>query len=675
MAWATVQSNMSAYPSSPPSQIDCAFDVANTANNCILVLLYWDGAADFDSLVDSQGNTYTRIYPDWRDLSTWEGTFRIYFATGIDAGANTVSFTTTGSPSWGAVIIAEFSGIDSVEDVTNEYDGSSENFITNMDIQSDGAMFAGVTLFDHTTIEGSAWSEVEHDADVAFGLYVRNCLSPGRYYFAGGGGVNSLANVVLISFKASGATTHKHPPDGRDDLNKFTKTDPGGKMSLKENRVEIYDLPSNVASSLAYDYGADHFGDFVIDFEFNMRSGQKDAVTDLLILSSTANPDHTTVPAIVVQLRFTDDETGMVRLFRDNNADDDYIIMGMGRTWYLRLIRRLGDGFITLENYEHESRSPSYFRGSAEITNTSDLYRYLTIAATGWDGPEHWHGRIRNFRRHHLDIEDGRYYLRQTSFRFRKDDGDEDGASWKASENMPIVSPLETPVRLRTMIQSIPVAEVDEGFDETAVYRWEEEGDVDLSTGRLVCTVGAGADAVNKGLPLIGEAYLEFDYSWDDGWAQGGSTFIVLGQLRNVSEISVGTEARVSFAINTATGKVGIVYLDNSGVQTSWTATSEGNHGTDSFSRVRLYFKIATSGANGIIKLWYNDALLINLTNVANIDKYFINSVVVGNCYSDGSISGTLNIHRARVWRPYSVSGQLQLEFKKPADSEWQVAE
>jgi hypothetical protein len=227
-----------------------------------------------------------------------------------------------------------------------------------------------------------------------------------------------------------------------------------------------------------------------------------------------------------------------------------------------------------------------------------------------------------------------------------------------------LIGEMNVNTRLRMGVEIMPIPIVEDYF-KTELYQWATVGNIMVTGGHLSCFIsgGVGQDAVFRSTVEYTECYYDLDYSWGgSGWAQGTSNYIMINTLAN-NEASVAA----AFAVDTNTGKVGVMYTDNSGLQAHWASnTHEANYGAHAFSRTRLYFKKAEAGAyphpNGIIKLWYNDTLVVDLDDVNNHNADKITTVMAGNCWCDGDAEGVLYIQGVKVYKPCSFSGELQLE-------------
>jgi hypothetical protein len=422
--------------------------------------------------------------------------------------------------------------------------------------------------------------------------------------------------------------------------------------------VSINEMSAKSLNGLVKDFGVGHFGDFEIDVESRANKTEAGALNLIFILSNSITPKYGDAASVYVG--WVADETNSIQLIlgrdgaiAESSTTEDLV----KRKWYyLRVKRKAATNTITLQIYTHKSRVSSSLVESLSISYTSTAFRYLSVGAAGkvTGVKAKFTGDHRN-----LNLNEKTAYLNQSAFRFRRDNGNEASATWKTSENEPILNETDSILRIRTCVEAISFPIVEDRF--STLSRWAVDGSVMVTGGYLSCFIsgGAGKDAVACAINECDECYYDSDYCWGvSGWSPGTSSYVMINALVNDDNYVA------AFAINTSTGKVGVAYTSGNDFYGQWSDVSEELYGDNAFSRTRVYFKKATSGANGIIKLWYNDVLVIDLNDIDNAGVGKVAMVTAGNSYCDGDLVGDLYVLGIKVYKPSSFSGQLQLEWK-----------
>ena len=99
-----------------------AFNSDNTAGNTIIIAAVSDQGSDTLTISDNNGNTYTSL----TSVTASGVTIRLFYAFGINAGANTVTLTSSTSVNLG-LTIHEFSGINTIDQTSgNSGTGNSQ---------------------------------------------------------------------------------------------------------------------------------------------------------------------------------------------------------------------------------------------------------------------------------------------------------------------------------------------------------------------------------------------------------------------------------------------------------------------------------------------------------------------------------------------------------------------
>lgn len=442
-----------------------------------------------------------------------------------------------------------------------------------------------------------------------------------------------------------------------------------------DDTIEIYNMPASATGGIGKDFGVDYFDDFEIDIESKVFHLEYGALNLALIFSNVNPPGYTSSESLYIGWWGAGYNVPQLMLGTNNGATEERTTAELltGKLYYLRVRRNTTDNVITLKIYDHESRVPAHLVETLSIPYFATKFRYLAIGCAGREGGTAkfmgWHRNLELNKRLGIST--------QSAFQFRLDNGDESAASWIGAYDTDAKGPLPNNLRLRIQVDANPVQLLPGIFNETQWYLPESiaiTGGISITGGEIFCSLGSGAQAAYRGIPRRNAYWYDFSYSWQEAWAQGSSTYVMLGALYN-SE-APDTECVVSFAINTATGKVGVIYTDDVGVQTVWTAVDEGPFENEmmDFSTVTVCFvcEDPDNDVDGMIVVWYNDELIVNLTEVVNSTKGSIDGIAMGNFYSDGDVTGVLNVFGVHLWRPYVASGQFQLEYKLASESDYE---
>lgn len=132
--------------------MNLAFSSNNTAGNLIVVAVTWDSATNSTfSCSDSRGNTYAS--PIIQNDPGNNQAIGVCWAANIAAGANTVTATWPGNPSFRGMSISEYSGVSTTDafDVSAKNDSTGNTAANNITSTSaittvDGALIYGATM-------------------------------------------------------------------------------------------------------------------------------------------------------------------------------------------------------------------------------------------------------------------------------------------------------------------------------------------------------------------------------------------------------------------------------------------------------------------------------------------------------------------------------------------------
>jgi hypothetical protein len=218
--------SQSAYVSSPPiafvqncansitgTGTSCAFTSSNTAGNAIVVMIGWENASGraVTSLTDTRGNVYTAAAATCANASGTNRAVRIYYASNIPAGANTLTVTMTGTAGYTELFAQEYAGLDATSplDKTACGTGASTSLTAGpvTTVTSNELLFAGA--MDGTAVSaGSGFTFrstlndnfVEDRIGSVIGSYSAGATQAGADSYA----------MQLVTFKGSSGSSYTY---------------------------------------------------------------------------------------------------------------------------------------------------------------------------------------------------------------------------------------------------------------------------------------------------------------------------------------------------------------------------------------------------------------------------------------------------------------------------------
>jgi len=185
--------------------------------------------------------------------------------------------------------------------------------------------------------------------------------------------------ICLICTTASAA---------KEDFRTYWIDDDDNDMDVYPKIIEMTTMRRDVDSSVFKDYGADHFGDFKINFDFNVTAqGGKDSHGIVMAL--------TDIPAPSIADIITDDVGIMVRYYNDGNDTDIYLdertggdtidnyVITIGTTYYATFTRAAPATF-QLELFSDEARTTSV--DVMTVAYDSTPFRYISFMGSRESG-------------------------------------------------------------------------------------------------------------------------------------------------------------------------------------------------------------------------------------------------------------------------------------------------
>lgn len=174
--------------------------------------------------------------------------------------------------------------------------------------------------------------------------------------------------------------------EGYEKFDTYTEVDTSGDYTVSRYRVDIDSIEASEYDSCVHkDFGADYFGDFVIEFESRVTSGAAGALFCPLILSNTPAPvyDDVAYPAsdgIVVQWYF---DSGTLWLWFEGKSGQSQgtDACSVGTTYYFR-VTRTASSVLKCEIFTDPGRTS--LLNTRTLTYEGTTYRYLSVAAAGY---------------------------------------------------------------------------------------------------------------------------------------------------------------------------------------------------------------------------------------------------------------------------------------------------
>jgi hypothetical protein len=203
------------YKTSNPSasSVAVAYPAAQTAGNLNVVVVGWnDTASSVSSIVDSQGNMYTRAVGPTTGTALSQS---IYYAKNIAGGSNTVTVTFNHSAAYPDVRVLEYSGADTTNplDVTAGASGTglTANSGSAATTSANELVFGAGMTFDIYNAAGGGFTNwvITNFGDIAEDMGVTGTGS----YNATAGTTSSAAWVMqMATFRASGQGSSNPAP-------------------------------------------------------------------------------------------------------------------------------------------------------------------------------------------------------------------------------------------------------------------------------------------------------------------------------------------------------------------------------------------------------------------------------------------------------------------------------
>ena len=207
-----VQAN---YKTSNPSasSVAVAYPAAQTAGNLNVVVVGWnDTASSVSSIVDSQGNTYTRAVGPTTGTALSQS---IYYAKNIAGGSNTVTVTFNHSAAYPDVRVLEYSGADTTNplDVTAGASGTglTGNSGSATTTSANELVFGAGMTFDLYNAAGSGFTNwvITNFGDIAED---KGVTSTGSYNATAGMRSSAAWVMQMATFRANGQRSSNPAP-------------------------------------------------------------------------------------------------------------------------------------------------------------------------------------------------------------------------------------------------------------------------------------------------------------------------------------------------------------------------------------------------------------------------------------------------------------------------------
>ncbi len=203
------------YTTSNPSASSVAvtYPAAQTAGNLNVVVVGWnDTASSVSSIVDSQGNTYTRALGPTTGTALSQS---IYYAKNIAGGSNTVTVTFNQAAAYPDVRVLEYSGADKTNplDVTAGASGTglTGNSGSATTTSANELVFGAGMTFDIYNAAGSGFTDwvITNFGDIAEDQGV---TSTGSYNATAGMRSSAAWVMQMATFRASGQVSSNPAP-------------------------------------------------------------------------------------------------------------------------------------------------------------------------------------------------------------------------------------------------------------------------------------------------------------------------------------------------------------------------------------------------------------------------------------------------------------------------------
>ena len=184
-----------------------AFDMPNTAGNCLLAYCETDGSA-VPTISDSLGNTWTLVASGSvpGPQTVYWGLYRCANCLG---GTNTVSFGNYGFYD-GTLFLLELAGVDTFDVAASTTGSNPSASITTTNAPGQTALLLALSSGSSLTPTSTSQYPVILSPDGTTNVQMRRVSNPGTYALAASGG-SSSAFLVLLAFKATQPATFPNP--------------------------------------------------------------------------------------------------------------------------------------------------------------------------------------------------------------------------------------------------------------------------------------------------------------------------------------------------------------------------------------------------------------------------------------------------------------------------------
>jgi len=173
-----------------------------------------------------------------------------------------------------------------------------------------------------------------------------------------------------------------------EDFRTYWVDDDDNDMNVYPKIIEMTTMRRDVDSSVFKDYEASHFGDFVINFTFNITAqGGTNSHGNVMSLTNIAAPSVQDIldAGVGVMVRYFN-SSGSTTIFLDQRSgtdDIDSFVITVGTTYYATFTRTASSTY-TLELFSDEARTSSVDVMTVDYEGTA--YRYIAFVGSRESG-------------------------------------------------------------------------------------------------------------------------------------------------------------------------------------------------------------------------------------------------------------------------------------------------